>query len=123
MSLHDFNWVGLLWTLWCGYTLILCIHRYRSTRVSQRAADTPTSRELAAFNVATASARVYRVSVFVLLGIRSMTIPPSKQPGDGVVAVLIGVAFISLAVLEQWEVRRQIRTQRRLLAVRGTKDG
>lgn len=117
-AIEDFNWGGLAWLAWCSYTLVLCIQRYVVTRRSQRAANTPTSREVAANIVASARSRVYRVTVFVALGVRSMTVPPSHLPGDGVISILVGIAFVSLAILEQRDVEREKRVQQRLLRAR-----
>lgn len=117
-AIENFNWGALAWITWCSYTWILCIRRYVVTRRSQRAANTPTSREVAANNVASARSRVYRVTVFVALGIRSLTVPPSHQPGDGVISILVGMAFVSLAILEQRDVEREKRVQEGLLRAR-----
>jgi hypothetical protein len=118
-AIEDFNWGAVAWLAWCSYTLVLCIRRYVSTRRSERAANTPTSRQLAAANVASARSRVWRMTVFVALGIRSMIIPPSHLPGDGVISTLVGIAFVSLAIVEQRDVEREVRVQRRLLRARG----
>lgn len=118
-ALEDFNWGALAWLAWCSYTWVLCVLRYVVTRRSQRAANTPTSREVAANIVASARSRLYRVTVFVALGIRSLTVPPSHLPGDGIISILVGLAFVSLAILEQRDVEREKRVQQRLLRARG----
>lgn len=116
LRLANTNPIEVLWLLGCSYTLILCIRRYRKTRASRRAADTPSSIAIATSNVCIARNRSYRVAFYVAIAARSLTQPPPVEAGNQIISALIALGFISLAITEQRDVRRESRTQTRLLA-------
>ncbi len=112
------NVIELIWVAGCAWVFLQAARAAHSTQLDFAAAVAQKAGErairIARDNRFSARARAWRDAYFVLIGLHALRLPDQPAAGSRLVNAAMGIGFISLAISDQVELRRERRSQKQL---------